>query len=90
MKFTYDLAKNKSNLEKHGLPLSAAQSLDWDTALKWVDRRKEYGEERFVALVLMGQRLYCVVYVESKAAMKIISLRKANIREIDKYEEENY
>jgi uncharacterized DUF497 family protein len=90
MKFIYDLAKNNSNLKKHGLPLSAAQSLDWDTALKWVDRRKEYGEERFVALVLMGQRLYCVVYVESKATMRIISLRKANIREIDKYEEENY
>ncbi|QWD61423.1 BrnT family toxin [Polynucleobacter sp. MWH-UH25E] len=90
MKFTYDLAKNNSNLKKHGLPLSAAQLLDWDTALKWVDRRKEYGEERFVALALMSQRLYCVVYVESKATMRIISLRKANIREIDKYEEENY
>lgn len=90
MKFTYDLAKNNSNLKKHGLPLSAAKLLDWDTALKWVDRRKEYGEERFVALALMSQRLYCVVYVESKATMRIISLRKANIREIDKYEEENY
>jgi uncharacterized DUF497 family protein len=90
MKLIYDLAKNNSNLKKHGLPLSAAQSLDWDTALKWVDRRKEYGEERFVALALMSQRLYCVVYVESKATMRIISLRKANIREIDKYEEENY
>ncbi|WP_353431665.1 BrnT family toxin [Polynucleobacter sp. MWH-UH23A] len=90
MKFTYDLAKNNSNLKKHGLPLSAAKLLDWDTALKWVDRRKEYGEERFVALALISQRLYCVVYVESKATMRIISLRKANIREIDKYEEENY
>ena len=90
MKFTYDSVKNKSNLKKHGLPLSAAQSLDWDAALKWVDLRKEYGEERCVALALMDQRLYCVVYVESRATMRIISLRKANIREIDRYEEKNY
>ncbi|WP_215315593.1 BrnT family toxin [Polynucleobacter sp. MWH-UH2A] len=85
------MAKNNSNLKKHAPPFfSAAQSLDWDTALKRVDRRKEYGEERFVALVPMSQRSYCVVYVESKATIRIISLRKANIREIDKYEEENY
>jgi uncharacterized protein len=90
MKFTYDSVKNKSNLKKHGLPLTAAQSLDWDTALKWIDLRKEYGEERCVALVLMEQRLYCVVYVESRATTRIISLRKANIREIDRYEEKNY
>ena len=90
MKFIYDLAKNDSNLQKHGLPLSEAKFLDWDAALKWIDRRKDYGEERCVALVPMKQRLYCVVYVESKANIRIISLRKANNREIDKYEEENY
>lgn len=89
MKFTFDSAKNDSNLEKHGVSLSETKSLDWNTALKWIDRRKDYGEERFVALALKHRRLYCVVYVQINATMRIISLRKANIREIVKYEEEN-
>jgi uncharacterized DUF497 family protein len=90
MKFTYDSAKNDSNLKKHGLPLSEGKLLDWEAALKWVDRRKEYGEERSVALAVMKQRLYCVVYVESNEVIRIISLRKANIREVTRYEEKNY
>jgi uncharacterized DUF497 family protein len=36
----------------------------------------------------MNERLYCVIYVESKIAMRIISLRKANNREMKIYEEE--
>jgi uncharacterized protein len=89
MKFTYDSAKNDSNLGKHGIPLSDAKLLDWDSAICWVDDRKNYGEERCVALALIKQRLYFVVYVELKIGKRIISLRKANIREVQKYEKEN-
>ena len=89
MKFTYDSVKNDSNLAKHGLPLSDAKLLDWDSAISWIDERKNYGQERRIALVLMNGRLYCVIYVESTVAMRIISLRKANAREIDRYEKEN-
>jgi len=89
MKFTYDLTKNDSNIAKHGLSLSEARLLDWDSAICWVDDRKNYGEERWVALALIKQRLYFVVYVELKIGKRIISLRKANIREVQKYEKEN-
>ena len=89
MKFTYDSVKNDSNLRKHGLPLSDASLLGWNTAFSWIDERKNYGEERRIALALMNQRLYCVVYVESKATIRVISLRKANIREVDEYEEKD-
>ena len=37
----------------------------------------------------MKQRLYYVVYVELKTGIRVISLRKANIREVKKYEKEN-
>jgi uncharacterized protein len=89
MKFTYDSAKNDSNLAKHGIPLSDAKLLNWDSAIYWVDDRKNYGEERFVALALIKQRLYFIVYVELKISKRIISLRKANIREVERYEKEN-
>jgi uncharacterized DUF497 family protein len=89
MKLSYDSAKNDSNIQKHGLSLAEARLLEWDTALEWIDGRKDYGEERRIALVLIKQRLYCIVYVELKAGIRVISLRKANVREVEKYEKEN-
>jgi uncharacterized DUF497 family protein len=89
MKLSYDSAKNDSNIQKHGLSLAQARLLEWVTALEWIDGRKNYGEERRVALVLMEQRLYCIVYVELKIGVRVISLRKANVREVEKYEKEN-
>jgi len=37
----------------------------------------------------MKQRLYCIIYVELKIGIRVISLRKANVREVEKYEKEN-
>jgi uncharacterized DUF497 family protein len=88
MKLTFDPAKDSSNFEKHGLSLAEAKLLDWADALSWIDSRKDYGEVRRVSLVPMKNRLYCVVYVDTKVSRRIISLRKANNREIDRYEEE--
>jgi len=82
MKLTFDPTKDSTNFHKHGLSLSEAKFLDW------VDNRKDYGEIRIVSLVPMKHRLYCVVYVDTKVSRRIISLRKANNREIDRYEEE--
>ena len=89
MKLSYDSAKNDSNIQKHGLSLAEARMLEWVTALEWIDARKNYGEERRAALALIKQRLYFVVYVELKMGKRIISLRKANVREVEKYEKEN-
>jgi uncharacterized DUF497 family protein len=87
MKLSYDSAKNDSNITKHGLPLSEAGLIDWDSAISWIDHRKNYGEERRIALALIRKRLHCVVYVELKMSLRIISLRKANNREMNTYEE---
>jgi len=38
----------------------------------------------------MKQRLYCIVYVELKIGIRVISLRKAKVRGgVEKYEKEN-
>ena len=88
MKYTFDPLKDKINLTKHGLSLSQAEWLAWDEALSWIDLRQDYGEVRMIALVPMKQRLYYVVYVNKKVNRRIISLRKANNREIYRYEKE--
>ncbi|MDP3440883.1 MAG: BrnT family toxin [Azonexus sp.] len=82
---TFDPAKDQTNRDKHGISLAEADFLDWAAALTWEDGRKDYGEIRLVALAPMADRLYCCVYVEREEAKRIISLRKANQREVMDY-----
>ena len=88
MNVSFDATKDAENKLKHGISLSEAALLDWDAALTWQDARHEYGEIRMVALGSIGERLYSVVYVDREAERRIISLRKANQREFDHYEQE--
>lgn len=81
MQITFDEAKDKANQSKHGVPLSDAEKLEWDDALIWQDTRRDYGEARMIALCAIGERLYCVVYVDRNEVRRIISLRKANNKE---------
>lgn len=87
MDITYDTAKNESNAEKHGVALAAAVDFEWDDALVWNDERREYGETRQCAIGYIGTRLYYVVYVDRNDVRRIISLRKANSREVKRYAE---
>jgi uncharacterized protein len=87
MHITFDLAKDQSNTSKHGVSLGAAADFEWDDALVWADERKEYGEARMCAIGYIEDRLYVVVYVDRADGRRIISLRKANLREVRQYAE---
>lgn len=58
--------------------------------LCFTDTRRDYGEVREVGLGVIGDRLYCVVFTQRGDTMRIISLRKANSREIELYESQDY
>ena len=88
MKFNFDSNKDAINFAKHQLSLADAAKLDWMAALIWVDSRRDYGEIRQIGLVPMNQRLYVVVFVDKKTERRIISLRKANNKEYERYEQE--
>lgn len=79
--------KNMTNLGKHGLSLVMANELDWDAALVWVDDRLDYKETRMVALAPKTGILYCVAFVDRGETRRIISLRRANRREVKHYVE---
>jgi len=64
-----------------------ASELDWEAALVWVDDRFEYGELRMIALAPKTGVLYYVAFVERGEARRIISLRRANRREVKHYVE---
>ena len=89
MNVTFDPVKDATNLAKHGFSLLDAASVEWDAALVWPDMRREYDETRMVGLVPVDDRLFCVVFVdrppEQPTERRIISLRKANSREVKRY-----
>jgi len=85
MEISYDPIKDAANSAKHGVSLAAASALDWGSALVWPDVRREYGEPRFGALAVLGGRVYFVAFVDRANGRRVISLRKANQREFDRY-----
>jgi uncharacterized DUF497 family protein len=87
VRIEYDPAKDRANKQKHGVSLALARELEWDDALVWIDERFEYGEIRMIALAPKTETLYYVAFVERSRARRIISLRRANRREVKYYVE---
>lgn len=58
---------------------------DFETALVWRDRRRDYGEIRYVAIGWIDERLHVVCFTETDEGIRVISLRKANDREAERY-----
>ena len=85
MKIEFDPAKSAANHVKHGVSLAAAAELEWETLLAEREVRNDYSETRMIGYVFGGTRLFCVVYVERGDFRRIISLRKANNREVERY-----
>jgi uncharacterized protein len=85
MKIVYDVAKNERNVRERGLSFGLAGDLDWETALVLVDDRKDYGETRYRAFGMIGERLHAVAFTVVEDGIRVISLRKANRREEGKW-----
>lgn len=85
---TWDENKRLKNLANHGVDFRDLHGVDWERALVFEDRRKNYGETRLIAMAPLGARLHVVVYVERAGERRMISARKANSREVAFYERE--
>lgn len=86
MRYEWDEVKREANLPKHGVDFTQAALLEWDSCLTRIDDRFAYGEVRYQTLGLIGDRLHVVVWAEAAAGnTRIISLRKANRREVEDY-----
>lgn len=87
MHIEFDPAKDVANQTKHGVSLSVAGELNWEAALVWIDDRFEYGETRMIALAPKTEILYYVAFADRGEARRVISLRRANRREVKHYVE---
>ena len=85
MRFEFDPNKDQLNLHKHGVSIGLASELNWDAALLWVDDRRDYGETRILALAPRTSILYYVAFVDRGDIRRVISLRRANRREVRRY-----
>jgi len=85
MSYEFDPRKDQRNLSKHGLSLVDAQLFEWATAVIREDVRRRYAERRFLATGLIAGRLHVMVYCMRSDVVRVISLRKANTREVRDY-----
>lgn len=87
MKISFDPAKNERNVSTRGLPFTLVEQLDWSSAVIAEDIRKNYGERRYLALGMIGARLHAIAFTPRADKVHVISLRKANQREVKIYEQ---
>ena len=85
MKISFDPKKDEQTREARGFSLAVGAEVISNQAALIVDDRRDYGEERLISFGYVDKRLYVCVYTVRGDALHIISVRKANEREIRKY-----
>lgn len=88
--FQWDDTKAADNYANHGVSFEAAREVFNDPfALEWLDDREPYGEDRYVILGMVDNRLLYVAYTMRGEKIRIISARGAEPHESRQYHEEN-
>ena len=88
MRFEWDTKKAAQNIAKHGVPFEYAARVFSDThRLDSEDTRRDYREERRIAMGEIEGRLFVVAYTSRGEMIRLISARKANEREQRQYDE---
>lgn len=86
MKLEWDQKKRKENVRKHGFDFADAGEIFELPLLTAVDSREPYGEDRFVGIGFLRQRVVVVVFVEQDDdTIRIVSPRKALKHERERF-----
>ena len=73
----------QTNLEKHGVDFEQVEAFRWETAQ--IEAHVRFGELRFGAYGYIGDRLHYLVFTMRGNARRVISLRKTNRTEENRY-----
>ncbi len=79
--YTWDEAKRRVNLRKHGIDFRDAPKIFRGFTLTAEDDREFYGEQRFLTLGLLEDQVVSVAHAERGKDIRIISIRKATKHE---------
>ena len=89
MNFTWDENKRQVNLQKHGIDFEDVVEIFNGPMLTRLDTREDYGEDRWIGIGIIKQRVIVVAYTERNNGdtIRIISARKALKHEEKFYKE---
>lgn len=85
MRLIFDPAKREKTLAEGGLDFVLASEVFEGVTVTTGDSRLDYGERRWVTVGYLDGRVVVVVWTPRGQARRIISMRKANEREIAKF-----
>lgn len=86
MEISFDPVKRASNLSKHGFDLADAGEVLRGDCLEFPDESVAYGEDRWIAIGLLGVDVVVCVWADwPDDVQRIISLRKAKKDEREEY-----
>ena len=85
MKISFDPKKDEQTREKRGFSLAVGAEVISNAVTTIFDDRRDYGEDRFVAFGYVDKRLFVCVFTMRDITYHIISVRKANDREVARY-----
>ncbi|WP_186418323.1 BrnT family toxin [Bosea sp. CS1GBMeth4] len=88
MGIAYDPAKSERNARERGSSFDRGYDFDFDRAVSKEDERFAYPERRVIATAFVESRLHVPCWTPTVNGIRVISFRKANDREIRKYEQE--
>jgi len=84
--FEWDRSKAASNRAKHGISFEEAKGIFRDPdPIDLLDTRADYGEERYIRIAMTEGKVLFVVYTERDGRIRLISARKAEKDEQDRY-----
>jgi len=86
MKLTWDEVKRQKTLTERKLDFADAAEVFADVHLEFPDDRQDYGEPRYITVGFLANRMVVIVYTPRGNSRHIISMRKANAREIKRYQ----
>ncbi len=81
----FDPVKNERNIRERGLSFERVVDFDFVTAAFAMDSRRDYGEVRHIAAGYLDGRLHVLCFALKHDALRVISFRKANKREANRY-----
>ena len=85
MRITFDPAKRETTLRERGLDFADASEVFAGVTIDIPDLRHDYGESRTISVGHLRGRTVIVVWTPRGNARHVISMRKANDREKERY-----
>ncbi|NEQ38149.1 MAG: BrnT family toxin [Okeania sp. SIO3I5] len=80
--FEWNENKNQQNIRKHGISFEEASEIFYGIVFTTIDERYDYGEIREISIgAIQGVIIITVVHTERNGNIRIISARKATLKE---------